>query len=70
MLGEAERAKFRAHVTQLYLPVAKTLGWKPAATDDSWRRSARTAILGYLALDVDEKTTLDEAARLRTRVPR
>ena len=63
VLGEAQRAKFRAHASQLYLPVAKTLGWKPAATDDSWRRSARTAILGYLALDVDEKTTQDEAAR-------
>jgi alanyl aminopeptidase len=62
VLDEADRARFRAHVTHLYLPVATALGWHPAATDDNWRRAERGSILGYLALDLEEPHMLAEAA--------
>jgi alanyl aminopeptidase len=64
VLEGEERARFRAHVTRLYVPTAKELGWKPAATDSSWRRAERTWILGALALTFDEPRTLAEGARL------
>jgi alanyl aminopeptidase len=64
LLEGDDRARFRAHVTRLYLPAAAALGWHPAATDDAWRRAARSQILAYLALALDEPRTLNEGARL------
>jgi alanyl aminopeptidase len=59
----AQRATLRARVARLYAATVAALGWKPAATDKPWRRLARTSVLGFLALEIEDPPVLAEAAR-------
>ena len=57
------RAALRARISRLYAPTVAALGWVPAASDSVWRRRFRTELLGFLALRIDDRAVLDEAAR-------
>jgi alanyl aminopeptidase len=59
-----QRAALRTHIAKLYAPAVASLGWRPAAADQPWRRLFRTRLLGVLALDLEDPAVLGEAARL------
>jgi len=63
MLDGEPRKALRAHVARLYAPAVASLGWTPAATDTSWRRTFRSNLLSFLALDIEAPAVLGEAAR-------
>jgi peptidase M1-like protein/ERAP1-like protein len=61
------RPKLARHIAGLYAPIARAVGWKPATNEPASRRTLRTEVLSALALQLDDKATLDEAARLGRR---
>ena len=61
------RPKLARHVAALYAPTARAVGWRPSPTEPPWRKKLRTGLLGALATQLDDKATLDEAARLGRR---
>jgi len=67
IVDPALRPKLARHIAALYAPVARAVGWKPAANEPASRRRLRTDVLYALALQLDDKATLDEAARLGRR---
>jgi len=62
------RAALRAHLAKLYAPAVASLGWKPSAGERPQRRLFRADLLGFLALEIEDRPVLDEAARLGRRL--
>lgn len=63
-----QRAALRGYIAKLYAPALASLGWKPSASEPSWRRLFRTNLLGFLALQIEHPAVLAEAARLGRRL--
>ncbi len=68
MVTGAARTRLRARVARLYAPALASLGWRPAATDPPWRRLFRTQLIDFLALRMEDRAVLGEAARLGRRL--
>ncbi len=62
------RAALRAHLAKLYAPAVASLGWKPSAGEPPQRRLFRANLLGFLALQIEDRAVLAEAARLGRRL--
>ncbi len=67
VLDGKPRDAMRAHVARLYAPVVRALGWTATPTEPAWRRTFRPRLLEFLALVIEDKALLDEAARLGRR---
>jgi alanyl aminopeptidase len=67
ILEGAPRAAFRAHVAAKYAAAVKRLGWRPAAKDRASDRTFRAKLFDLLALTLEDRATLAEAARLGAR---
>jgi len=68
MVTGARRAALRARIAKLYAPAVAALGWKPAANDPPWRRLFRSELYGFVALQLEDRALLAEAARLGRRM--
>ena len=63
MVTGARRTALRARIAKLYAPAVATLGWKPAASDPPWRRLFRSSLYEFVALHLEDRALLAEAAR-------
>ncbi len=60
----AAKARLRRYVSKLYAPTVKSLGWRAAPKESTWRSLERGALLDFLARRMDDPVVLAEAARL------
>jgi len=68
MVSGAKRTALRTRIAKLYAPTVAALGWKPAANDPPWRRLFRSDLYGFVALQLQDRALLAEAARLGRRM--
>jgi alanyl aminopeptidase len=68
MVDGKQREVLRAHIARLYAPAVASLGWTPSAAEPPQRRLFRTNLLGFLALQIEQRSVLAEAARLGRRL--
>ncbi len=64
LLDDASRAKLRRYVGALYAPAVKSLGWRAAPNESTWRTLERGRVLEFLARRMGDPSVLREAARL------
>lgn len=68
MVSGAQRATLRARIAKLYAPAVAALGWRPPANDPPWRRLFRSDLYGFVALRLEDRALLAEAAQLGRRM--
>jgi alanyl aminopeptidase len=68
MVTGARRTSLRARIAKLYAPAVAKLGWKPAANDPPWRRLFRSDVYNFVALHLEDRALVAEAARLGRRM--
>jgi alanyl aminopeptidase len=68
MVTGARRTSLSARIAKLYAPAIAALGWKPAASDPPWRRLFRSELYAFVALRLEDRALLAEAARLGRRM--
>jgi alanyl aminopeptidase len=64
VLDGAAEAKLHAYVSRLYGAAVKSLGWRPAKDESTWRSFERTDLFTFLARRMNDPALLAEAARL------
>jgi alanyl aminopeptidase len=64
MLDEPLKRAFRAYLAHRYAPVVADLGWKSSPAEKPWRRLFRAKLLDFLALQLESRKVLEEAARI------
>jgi alanyl aminopeptidase len=64
LLDGPAQAKLGRYVSALYAPAVRSLGWRSAPKESTWRSLERGELLGFLARRTEDPAVLKEAARL------